>query len=121
MARIAATIDGTHIVCSSMEVNRCSSRNSYSLEGAPMASIFPWPVPLCEGLSVNGDVIVVEQPEGSRRRVLTHPTPIRNSSGAVVGAVNSGGSAGEYRGRCGAAAAAFDSFDPLSCSDSAAE
>jgi PAS domain S-box-containing protein len=43
---------------------------------------------LCEGRAVNGEVILVERPDGSRRRVLTHPAPIRNSSGAVVGAVN---------------------------------
>lgn len=41
-----------------------------------------------EGRSVRGVEIMVERADGSRAYVLPHPDPIRDASGAVVGAVN---------------------------------
>ena len=52
------------------------------LDQCPMARTIP------EGRSIHGEEIVVERRDGTRSRVLAHSEPIRNSSGAVVGAVN---------------------------------
>ena len=52
------------------------------LEQCPMA------VALKEGRPILGQEILVERPDGTRRWVLPYPDPIRNASGAVVGAVN---------------------------------
>lgn len=41
-----------------------------------------------EGRPVRGVEIIIERPDGSRSLVLPHPDPIRDATGAVVGAVN---------------------------------
>jgi PAS domain S-box-containing protein len=51
-------------------------------EQSPMARA------LQEGRSIRGEEIVIERADGTRRNVLAYPEPIRNSSGAVIGAVN---------------------------------
>jgi len=53
-----------------------------SMEESPMA------VALREGRAVRGAEIVIERADGSRRNVLPYPEPIRDASGALVGAVN---------------------------------
>lgn len=48
----------------------------------------PMAVTLRTGQPVRGQEIVIERPDGSRRNVLPYPTPIRDSSGGISGAIN---------------------------------
>ncbi|MEP6958116.1 MAG: PAS domain S-box protein [Nitrospirota bacterium] len=48
----------------------------------------PMAVTLREGRAIRGEEIVIERPDGTRRQVLPHPEPIRNTEGVVVGAIN---------------------------------
>ncbi len=52
------------------------------LEACPMA------VCLREGRAVRGQEVVVERPDGTRRRVLPHPTPVTGADGRLIGAMN---------------------------------
>jgi PAS domain S-box-containing protein len=45
-------------------------------------------VALKEGQPVLGEEIVIERPDETRSNVLPHPEPIRDGSGAIVGAIN---------------------------------
>ena len=56
--------------------------SSMSIHECPMART------LRENRSIVGEQIIVERPDGTRRKVLPHPEPIRNSLGQLVGAVN---------------------------------
>ena len=67
----------------------CGSWKIFKLDGTPMAlDQCPMARTIREGRSIQGEEILVERGDGSRRRVLPYPEPIRNSLGAVVGAVN---------------------------------
>jgi PAS domain S-box-containing protein len=67
----------------------CGSWKIYNPDGTLMAlDECPMARTIREGRSIHGEEIMVERPDGTRRRVLPHPEPIRNASGAVVGAVN---------------------------------
>jgi PAS domain S-box-containing protein len=67
----------------------CGSWKIYNPDGTPMAlDKCPMSRTIREGRSIQGEEIMIERPDGTRRRVLPYPEPIRNSLGAVVGAVN---------------------------------
>jgi PAS domain S-box-containing protein len=67
----------------------CGSFRIFRPDGTPLPlDQCPMAVALREGRGVRGDEIVVERPDGLRRHVLPHPEPLRDASGAVVGAVN---------------------------------
>lgn len=40
------------------------------------------------GLSIRGEEIMIERPDGQRLNVMPHPDPIFDSDGRVVGAIN---------------------------------
>jgi PAS domain S-box-containing protein len=48
----------------------------------------PMAVALREDRPVRGVEVIAERPDGTRVHLLPHPTPLRDSSGALVGAVN---------------------------------
>lgn len=56
--------------------------NPLSLEGYPMA------LTLKTGKPVRGEEVIIERPDGVRRRVLPHPQPLFDESGNIAGAVN---------------------------------
>ena len=67
----------------------CGSWKIFKTDGTPMAlEQCPMARTIREGRAIQGEEIVVERQDGSRRRVLPYPEPIRDSSGSVVGAVN---------------------------------
>jgi PAS domain S-box-containing protein len=67
----------------------CGSFQIYKLDGSPMPlDQCPMALALREGRSVRGVEIVIERPDGSRRNILSHPDPIRDASGTIVGAMN---------------------------------
>src|SRR5262245_60226844 len=67
----------------------CGSFRIFRPDGTPLPhDRCPMAVALREGRSVRGEEIIVERPDGLRRHVLPHPEPLRDASGAVVGAVN---------------------------------
>src|SRR3546814_3458333 len=48
----------------------------------------PMAIALKEGRAIRGAEAVAERPDGTRVPFLAFPTPLRDSAGAVVGAVN---------------------------------
>jgi PAS domain S-box-containing protein len=67
----------------------CGSWRLYHADGSPLAhEDCPMSIAIREGRSVRLPEIVVERPDGIRSYVLAHPDPIRDASGALVGAVN---------------------------------
>ncbi|HVU18284.1 MAG TPA: PAS domain S-box protein [Candidatus Didemnitutus sp.] len=67
----------------------CGSYRIYDAAGGPLAlDQCPMAVTLRESRPVRGIEIIIERPDGSRRHVLPHPEPIRDTSGAMVGVVN---------------------------------
>ncbi|MGH7943091.1 MAG: response regulator [Limisphaerales bacterium] len=48
----------------------------------------PLAITLKTGEPVRGQEIIIERPDGVRRNVLPYPTPIRDPSGKIIGAVN---------------------------------
>ena len=67
----------------------CGSWRIYLPDGTPIAhEACPMAVALREERRVRGQEIVVERPDGTRAHVVPYPEPLRDASGAVVGAVN---------------------------------
>ncbi len=67
----------------------CGSWRLYRPDGSPLAlSESPMALTLKQGRTVIGDELIVERPDGTRRNVLQHPVLLRNSSGALIGGVN---------------------------------
>jgi PAS domain S-box-containing protein len=67
----------------------CGSFRIFRLDGSEMAlDECPMAVTVKENRPVRGIEIVVERPDGSRATVLPHSTPMRDATGAMVGAVN---------------------------------
>ena len=48
----------------------------------------PMALALKNGVVINGAEIVVEGEDGARRNILAHPRPLRDASGAIIGALN---------------------------------
>lgn len=67
----------------------CGSWKLYQPDGTPMAhEDCPMGIALRENRAVRGAEIVAERPDGSRAAVMPYPTPLRDSNGRLVGAVN---------------------------------
>jgi PAS domain S-box-containing protein len=67
----------------------CGSFKLFSTDGKPIAHNRCWmALALHRREGYNGNEIVVERPNGTRVTVLAHANPIRDDSGAVLGAVN---------------------------------
>ncbi|HXC35086.1 MAG TPA: response regulator [Candidatus Acidoferrales bacterium] len=61
----------------------------YRMDGSELSpDDSPMAVTLKTGEPVRGQEIIVERPDGARRNVLPYPTPIRDSTGKISGAVN---------------------------------
>ena len=58
-------------------------------DGTPLPhDEYPMAVALREDRPVRGVEVIAERPDGTRVHLLPHPTPLHDSSGALVGAVN---------------------------------
>jgi PAS domain S-box-containing protein len=67
----------------------CGSWKIYRPNGTPLPlDECPMAVTLREGRPIEGEEIIIERPDGTKRHILPHPQPIRNSSGNIAGAVN---------------------------------
>jgi PAS domain S-box-containing protein len=67
----------------------CVTWRLYETDGTPLPhDQCPMAVALKEGRPVRGAEAVAERPDGTRVPFIPFPTPIRDASGAVVGAVN---------------------------------
>lgn len=61
----------------------------YTPEGEPVSpDECPMADVLTEGRAVPGTEILIERPDGTRARVLPHPTPLFDANGRLTGAVN---------------------------------
>jgi PAS domain S-box-containing protein len=67
----------------------CVTWRLYSPDGTPMPhDQCPMAIALKENREVRGVEILAERPDGARVPVMPFPTPLRDASGAVIGAVN---------------------------------
>lgn len=67
----------------------CGSWRLYWPDGTPMAhGECPMAVTLRENRPVRGVEAVAERPDGTRAWFIPHPTPLRNATGELIGAVN---------------------------------
>lgn len=67
----------------------CGSWRMYRPDGTPLPpDQCPMAVALKEGRAIRGEEAVVERPDGTRVPLLVYPTPLRDTSGVVTGAVN---------------------------------
>jgi PAS domain S-box-containing protein len=67
----------------------CVSWKLYWPDGTPLPhDQCPMAVALKEGRAVRGVEAVAERPDGTRVPFIPHPTPIRDDSGKIVGAIN---------------------------------
>ena len=67
----------------------CGSYRIYRPDGTLLPhDQCPMAVTLKDGRIINGAEILVEREDGARRHVLAHPRPLRDTSGAIVGAIN---------------------------------
>jgi PAS domain S-box-containing protein len=67
----------------------CGSWRMYDTNGVPMQhDECPMAITIKENRPVRGVEILAERPDGTRRILLPHPTPLRDSSGNIRGAVN---------------------------------
>jgi PAS domain S-box-containing protein len=67
----------------------CGSWRIYSPDGSPLPlEECPMAVTLKENRQVRDVEIVIERPDGSRSAILPHPSPLRDASGKLIGAVN---------------------------------
>src|ERR1043166_4599400 len=67
----------------------CGSWRLYWPDGQPLPhDECPMAITLKEGREVRGVEAIAERPDGTRVRFRPYPTPLRDSSGRLVGAVN---------------------------------
>jgi PAS domain S-box-containing protein len=67
----------------------CGSWRLFWPDGRPMAhDECPMAIALRDGRAIKGAEAVAERPDGTRVPFLAYPTPLRDESGAIVGAVN---------------------------------
>jgi PAS domain S-box-containing protein len=67
----------------------CGSWRLYCLDGTPMPhDQCPMAIALRQGSPVRGGMAIAERPDGTRVPFMAFPTPLRDSSGNVIGAVN---------------------------------
>lgn len=67
----------------------CVSWRLYSSDGTPLPhDQCPMAIALKEGRPIRGEEAIAERPDGTRVPFMPYPTPLRDASGAIVGAVN---------------------------------
>src|SRR6185312_5130078 len=67
----------------------CVSWRLYSLDGSPLPhDQCPMAVALKENRPVRGAEAILERPDGARIPFMPYPTPLRDASGRLIGAVN---------------------------------
>ncbi len=67
----------------------CGSWKIYKPDGSPLPlEDCPMAIAIKDGRAILGQEIIIERQDGTRRWILPYPDPIRDESGAVVGAVN---------------------------------
>src|SRR3954464_8457810 len=67
----------------------CGSWRIFTLDGLPLPhDQCPMAVTLREGRPVRGVEAIAERPDGTRIRFLPFPTPLRDASGKLTGAIN---------------------------------
>jgi len=67
----------------------CVTWRLYTADGVPLRhDCCPMAVALKENRAIRGVEAVLERPDGSRIPFLPYPTPLRDASGALIGAVN---------------------------------
>jgi len=67
----------------------CGSWKIYKPDGSPLPlENCPMAIAIREGRAILGQEIIIERQDGTRRWILPYPDPIRDDSGAVIGAVN---------------------------------
>jgi PAS domain S-box-containing protein len=85
--RAAAALWGHHPKLGSSQW--CGSWRLYWPDGQPLPhDECPMAITLKEGREVRGVEAIAERPDGTRVRFRPYPTPLRDSSGRLVGAVN---------------------------------
>jgi PAS domain S-box-containing protein len=85
--RAAAALWGHHPELGSSQW--CGSWRLYWPDGQPLPhDECPMAITLKEGREVRGVEAIAERPDGTRVRFRPYPTPLRDSSGRLVGAVN---------------------------------
>lgn len=75
-------VPGKDMWCGSWKIFEPDGVTPVALETCPMA------IAIKEGRKVTGREIIVELPDGQRRHVQPHPTPLFDLSGKITGAVN---------------------------------
>jgi len=67
----------------------CGSWRLFSIDGSLLPhDQCPMAITLKEGRAVRGIEAIAERPDGTRVRFLPYPTPLRDSSGRIAGAIN---------------------------------
>jgi PAS domain S-box-containing protein len=67
----------------------CTSWKLYRDDGTPMPhDACPMAVSIREGRVIRGMQMIVERPDGERSWVMPYPTPLRDSSGKIIGGIN---------------------------------
>jgi PAS domain S-box-containing protein len=85
--RAAAELWGHHPELGSSQW--CGSWRLYWPDGRPLShDECPMAIALKEGREVRGVEAIAERPDGTRVRFLPYPTPLRDPSGRLVGAIN---------------------------------
>ncbi len=72
---------GKDLWCGSWKIFTCDGTPT-SFDECPMARSMKL------GISIRGEEILIERPDGNRIKVMPHPDPIFDSNGDVVGAIN---------------------------------
>lgn len=61
----------------------------FRTDGTPLPrDACPMSIALREGRAVRGEEIILERPDGTRRNIMPHPEPIRDTGGRLTGIVN---------------------------------
>jgi PAS domain S-box-containing protein len=85
--RSAAELWGHHPELGSSQW--CGSWHLYWPDGRPLPhGECPMAIALKEGREVRGVEAIAERPDGTQVRFLPYPTPLRDASGRVIGAIN---------------------------------
>src|SRR5215475_5402641 len=85
--RAAAELWGHHPELGSSQW--CGSWRLYWPDGRPLPhGECPMAIALKEGREVRGEAAIAERPDGTRVRFMPYPTPLRDASGRLVGALN---------------------------------
>jgi two-component sensor histidine kinase len=66
----------------------CVTWKLYQPVGTPLPHQCPMAIALKEGHPIRNAEVVAERPDGTRVRFIPYPTPLRDGTGKIVGAIN---------------------------------